>query len=203
MTDYDYLFKLIILGDVATGKTTLMTRFIDNSFNNHYGTTVGVNFMIKNYTTISNRKTKLQIWDTAGQERFRIFVKKYYRGAQGIFICFDLNNRESFNNIKYWIDEAKINCDETISQILLVGTKSDLPKLIKEEEIKKVCDDHNVCYIETSSKYNSNCDLAFDTLIEILIKYYPSLNNKVKNALDAKGTRIGIEDEKKQTKCCK
>ncbi|CAL5322901.1 unnamed protein product [Camellia sinensis] len=123
-TEYDYLFKLLLIGDSGVGKSCLLLRFADDSYLDSYISTIGVDFKIR--TVEQDGKTiKLQIWDTAGQERFRTITSSYYRGAHGIIIVYDITDQESFNNVKQWLNEIDRYASENVNK-LLVGNKCDL-----------------------------------------------------------------------------
>ncbi|XP_016114404.1 ras-related protein Rab-35-like [Sinocyclocheilus grahami] len=116
--DYDYLFKLLIIGDSGVGKSSLLLRFADNTFSGSYITTIGVDFKIRT-VEINGEKVKLQIWDTAGQERFRTITSTYYRGTHGVIVVYDVSSAESFVNVKRWLHEINQNCDD-VCRILAV-----------------------------------------------------------------------------------
>ena len=122
--EYDYLFKLIIIGDSGIGKSCLLNRFADDIFTDSYISTIGVDFKIRTIE-VNGRLCKLQIWDTAGQERFRTITSSYYRGAHGIILVFDITNPESFANCEMWLTEVQRYATDQV-KIILVGTKSDL-----------------------------------------------------------------------------
>ena len=104
--DYDYLFKMLIIGNSGVGKSCLLLRYAENSFNENFFNTIGVDFKLKTVKH-ENDVIKLQIWDTAGQERFRTLTASYYRGAQGIIIVYDVTDRETFDNVRTWINEIE------------------------------------------------------------------------------------------------
>jgi len=160
--DYDYLFKIIIIGDSGIGKSAILFRFSDDIYSNNYISTIGVDFKIKTVYT-SGKMIKLQIWDTAGQERFRTITTSYYRGAHIIFICYDTTDRESFQNLDMWLAEVRKYASSNI-QIVICGTKIDLvhEREISYNEGKSYAESHGFDFFETSSKENKNVDELFE-----------------------------------------
>ncbi|KAI0927851.1 GTP-binding protein of the rab, variant 2 [Taiwanofungus camphoratus] len=121
---YDYLFKLLLIGDSGVGKSCLLLRFAEDAFTDSYLSTIGVDFKIRTIE-LEGKTVKLQIWDTAGQERFRTIAAAYYRGAHGIVVVYDVTDNESFENVKGWLHEIERYASETVKK-LLIGNKSDL-----------------------------------------------------------------------------
>ena len=122
--EYDYLFKLLLIGDTEVGKSCLMLRFTDDTYTESYISTVGVDFEIRTIE-LDGKTIKLQIWDTAGQERFRTITSSYYRGAHGIIVVYDVTDQESFYNVQQWLQEIDRYACENVNK-LLVGNKCDL-----------------------------------------------------------------------------
>lgn len=122
--EYNYLFKIVVIGDSGVGKTNLVGQFVDDVFRNDEKPTVGVEFSSK-VIEMNGHDIRCQIWDTAGQERFRAVTKAYYNGAVGALVVFDITNSKSFENITKWIDEAEQNTKKD-TVILIVGNKDDL-----------------------------------------------------------------------------
>jgi len=120
--DYDYLFKILLIGDSNVGKSSLLTRFSDDKFSEDIINTVGVDFKFKTLD-IEGKKIKLQIWDTAGQERFRTVTSSYYRGAHGIIIVYDITNADSFKSVTAWIKDAEEGAPPDLEKSI-VGNKS-------------------------------------------------------------------------------
>lgn len=166
--DYDFLFKLLIIGDSGVGKSSLLLRFSDNTFSNSYITTIGVDFKIRTIT-VKGHKIKLQIWDTAGQERFRTITSTYYRGTHGVVVVFDVSNSESFANVKRWLHEIDTNCENV--QKILVGNKVDEPvrRAVPEAEAKHFANSLNINYFETSAKENLNVEQMFQCITELVL----------------------------------
>merc|ERR1712164_51540 len=119
--EYDYLFKLLLIGDSGVGKSCLLLRFADDTYSESYISTIGVDFKIR--TIEHDGKTiKLQIWDTAGQERFRTITSSYYRGAHGIIVVYDVTDQDSFDNVARWITEIERFAGQDVNK-MMVGNK--------------------------------------------------------------------------------
>merc|ERR1712022_66500 len=123
--EYDYLFKLLLIGDSGVGKSCLLLRYADDTYTESYISTLGVDFRMVTIR-LDGKTIKLQIWDTAGQERFRTITSNYYRGANGIVVVFDVCDTESFDSVTRWLLEIEKNVGTGVHK-LLVGNKCDLP----------------------------------------------------------------------------
>ncbi|XP_010275460.1 PREDICTED: GTP-binding protein YPTM2 [Nelumbo nucifera] len=178
--EYDYLFKLLLIGDSGVGKSCLLLRFADDSYLDSYISTIGVDFKIR--TVEQDGKTiKLQIWDTAGQERFRTITSSYYRGAHGIIVVYDVTDQESFNNVKQWLNEIDRYASENVNK-LLVGNKCDLTanKVVSYETAKAFADEIGIPFMETSAKNATNVEQAFMAMaaeIKNRMASQPAMNN--------------------------
>jgi Ras-related protein Rab-1A len=161
---YDYLFKLLLIGDSGVGKSCLLLRFTDDTYTESYISTIGVEFKIRNIT-IDGQDVKLQIWDTAGQERFRTITSSYYRGAHGIALVYDVTDLGSFDNIKAWTEEVKRYASEDVICIL-VGNKSDLETKRQVDYVtaKEYADSKEWTFVETSAKNDVNVTEMFTAL---------------------------------------
>ena len=177
--DYDYLFKVLLVGNSSVGKSSLLLRFVDNQWNDLFVPTIGVDFKIRTME-IDNKNVKLQIWDTAGQERFKNITASYYRGAHGIFVVYDISDTESFKNINNWLIEIEKNANKNVYKIL-VGNKCDLEdkRTVSYQQGKELAETYGMQFIETSAKSNTNVDEAFHLLGREVMKM--SLNDKEKN----------------------
>ena len=168
--DYDYIFKLVLIGDTCVGKSCILVRFSDDIFDDNYVTTIGVDFRFKTMA-IKNKIVKIQIWDTAGQERYRSITTAYYRGAAAIIICCDCTNRESFDNIKNWIEEiTKYTDNDSVDKIVFLN-KCDLneERCIKKEEIEQSEKENGIKILEVSAKTGEGIDAGFEYIINKLI----------------------------------
>ena len=137
--EYDNLFKYVLLGDSCVGKSCLLVRFADDHFIENYSATIGVDFRFRSLHHCG-RKVKLQIWDTAGQERYRTITNAYYKGAEGIILCFDLFKRASFNNLDVWLKEVEKH-GKTDVEIVVIANKHDL---ITQEEMEPEVSDEDI-----------------------------------------------------------
>ena len=166
---YDHLFKLLIIGESGVGKTCLLLRFTDDSFTANHLTTIGIDFKIK-IINLENKLIKLQIWDTAGQERFRTITKTYYKGAHGIILTYDVTDANSFKNIRNWIKQIEANAQTSVKKFL-IGNKCDKPdRVVTKEEGKKLADDYNMSFFETSAKTNQNVTEVFNFLTKEILE---------------------------------
>ncbi|KAM3141303.1 Ras- protein Rab-19 [Paramecium bursaria] len=160
--EYDYLFKLVIIGNSGVGKSSLLLRFADDQFSESYLTTIGVDFRFRTMP-IDSKNVKLQIWDTAGQERFRTITSAYYKGADGIVMVYDVTQGQSFDDIdKFWLHEVESYGEKNV-QLLVIGNKSDLEeqKQVDTERAKQYCQDHNMLFQECSAKTSDQVNQAF------------------------------------------
>nr|AJE25520.1 GTP binding protein [Starmerella bombicola] len=172
--EYDYLFKLLLIGDSGVGKSCLLLRFADNSYTDSYISTIGVDFKIRT-VDIEGKTIKLQIWDTAGQERFRTITSSYYRGSHGIIVVYDVTDMDSFNNVKQWFQEIDRYATEGVTK-LLVGNKSDLTakKVVEYNTAKEFADSMGIQFIEASAKDSTNVEQAFLAMARQIKERMPS-----------------------------
>jgi Ras-related protein Rab-1A len=209
--NYEYIFKIIIIGNSNVGKTSLIHRFIDNKYNEKHLATLGCNFHMKTIS-INEKIIKIQIWDTAGMEKYQSITKSYYRGAQACLIVFDITNRESFDSIGNWIENFNNFSNPNIEKIIiLIGNKCDLgiDRKITYEEAENYSRGNNLFYYETSAKDNINIHEVFQFLGSKLLKInYGNKTNIINhenqgNNLDNYTKIICPEINKKQNCCLK
>ena len=164
---YDYLFKLILVGDNAVGKTSLVDMLIQKNFHCHYNPTIGVEFASRTVVMPDGKMVKTHLWDTAGQECFAPIIKSYYRGTAGIIIVFDLSSPRSFKRVNYWLKEIRDNRDDEPAAMILVGNKSDRhDRRITREEAEKLAEQEGLLYGETSARRGDNIDAVFHRLVK-------------------------------------
>ena len=160
---FNYLLKYIIIGDSSVGKSNILLRYVHNSFNPEFLTTIGVEFGAKNIE-INKKIFKIQIWDTAGQENFRSITRAYYKNSVCALIVYDITNRSSFENIISWIEDCKGQSPKSIF-IILVGNKNDLEneRQVSYEEGLEFAKNNNIVFFETSAKTGKNISELFQT----------------------------------------
>ncbi|KAF3839532.1 RAB11a, member RAS oncogene family, like [Gymnodraco acuticeps] len=163
--EYDYLFKVVLIGDSGVGKSNLLSRFTRNEFSLESKSTIGVEFATRSIQ-VEGKTIKAQIWDTAGQERYRAITSAYYRGAVGALLVYDIAKHLTYENAERWLKELQDHADSNIV-IMLVGNKSDLRHLraVPTEEAKALAEKHGLSFLETSALDSSNVELAFQTIL--------------------------------------
>merc|ERR1712054_256999 len=163
--DYDYLFKVVLIGDSGVGKSNLLSRFTRNEFSLESKSTIGVEFATRS-TVVDGKTIKAQIWDTAGQERYRAITSAYYRGAVGALLVYDITKQVTFKNCERWLQELRENASGNIV-IMLVGNKIDLRHLreVPTETAKEFAEKNGLSFIETSALDSTNVELAFQNIL--------------------------------------
>ena len=196
--DYN-LYKILLLGDTSVGKSCLLLRFCDNSFQEAHLTTIGLDFRLKTINLKDDRKVKIQIWDTAGEDRFRSITRNYYKGAKGILLIFDVTDKETFTHVRDWIERIHEESPEGIT-ICLVGNKIDMneSRVISNEEGKKIADEFKIPYFETSAKSNIGVEEVFTYLVKEVDTIYM---NEHKEEVGRK-TVLNQKTKNKKKKCC-
>ncbi|CAL9204140.1 unnamed protein product, partial [Musa hybrid cultivar] len=222
--DYDYLFKLVLIGDSGVGKSNLLSRFTRNEFNLESKSTIGVEFATRSIT-VDGKILKARIWDTAGQERcllfpdipfllvwyvspnlaydcrYRAITSAYYRGAVGALLVYDVTRHTTFENVSRWLRELRDHTDPNII-IMLIANKSDLRHLIAvpTEDGKAYAEKESLYFMETSALEATNVDNAF---AEVLTQIYHIVSRKAVEAGDdaassappSTGERINVKDD--------
>ncbi|KAI5542437.1 GTPase protein [Trichomonas vaginalis G3] len=165
-----FTFKFLLVGDSNVGKTSLVHRFCRDDFDECMTSTISVEFMTS-ILKIDQTPIKLQIWDTAGQEEYKSLGKAYYRNAVGVLLCFSLTSQDSFSHIEEWYQDVRKLCNPN-ARIVLVGTKCDLvkEKKVADSEAKQFAQVHDIEYMETSSKTNTNVQDLFYTMTQDVLK---------------------------------
>ncbi len=169
--DFDYQFRVILIGDSTVGKSSLLRKFVDDAFFDVSDPTVGVDFFARVVAVGNGRRVKLQLWDTAGQERFRSITKSYYRNSVGVVVAYDICNVASFERVDAWIKEAKRHIEPFKASFVLVGCKRDLAEAdngnsreVCYEEAKRFADFRQMPFVEASAKTGEGVEKAFSEL---------------------------------------
>ncbi|CAH8278781.1 unnamed protein product [Arabidopsis lyrata] len=208
----DYVFKVVLIGDSAVGKSQLLARFSRNEFSIESKATIGVEFQTRTLE-IDHKTIKAQIWDTAGQERYRAVTSAYYRGAVGAMLVYDITKRQSFDHVARWLEELRGHADKNIV-IMLIGNKTDLGTLraVPTEDAKEFAQRENLFFMETSALDSNNVEPSFLTVLteiyRIVSKKNLVANEEGESGGDSsllQGTKIvvaGEETESKGKGCC-
>lgn len=189
--NFDYMFKLLIIGNSSVGKTSFLFRYADDSFTSAFVSTVGIDFKVKTVFR-QDKRVKLQIWDTAGQERYRTITTAYYRGAMGFILMYDVTNEDSFNHVHDWCTQIKTYSWDN-AQVVLVGNKCDMEdeRVISFERGKQLADSLGLEFFETSAKENINVRAVFERLVDIICDKMSESLDSDPNLLTANnGTRL-------------
>ncbi|KMZ61033.1 Ras-related protein Rab-25 [Zostera marina] len=209
--DYDYLFKVVLIGDSGVGKSNLLSRFTRNEFSLESKSTIGVEFATKTLN-VDDKVIKAQIWDTAGQERYRAITSAYYRGAVGALLVYDVTRHVTFENVERWLKELRDHTDPNIV-VMLIANKSDLRHLVavSSEDGKSFAEKESLYFMQTSALESSNVETAFT---EVLTQIHRIVSKKAvetggedgsSSAVPSKGEKINIKDDVSALKrigCC-
>ncbi|KAJ4911061.1 Ras-related protein RABA2d [Raphanus sativus] len=198
--DYDYLFKIVLIGDSGVGKSNILSRFTRNEFCLESKSTIGVEFATRTLQ-VEGKTVKAQIWDTAGQERYRAITSAYYRGAVGAFLVYDITKRQTFDNALRWLRELRDHADSNIV-IMMAGNKSDLNHLrsVAEEDGRSLAETEGLSFLETSALESTNVEKSFQT---VLTEIYKIISKKAlaaqeaagaNSAIPGQGTTINVDD---------
>ena len=194
----EIIFKIITLGDSGVGKTSIINRYIKGKFSDNITSNLGVNFSYKNLTFNKTQKIMLKLYDTCGQEKYRALVKSYYKNADGVLFIFGLDDKESFDHLKDWMERFNEECKiENIPKVL-VGNKCDLEidKELDENLIKEFAKENKIEYIKASAKDDENINALFEELGKMIYKKGLPLDNQEKLIIIS-----GSDQPKKSKKC--
>ena len=192
-TYYDYIFKVLILGDSAVGKTCFLLRYADDTFVDNHISTIGLDYRLKMINLPDSKMVKMQIWDTAGQDRFRAITKNYYKGAHGIILIYDVTSAITFSNIKNWLLQIKENTSEKIKIVLVANKIDDITnRVVEKVEGENLAKEYDINYFETSAKNNIN-----------LIETFAYLTKEILVLAEKNNGGTSLNNIKKKTSCCK
>lgn len=195
--EYDYLFKIVLIGDSGVAKSNIVSRFMRNEFCLEFKSTFGVEFATRTLQ-VEGKTVKAQIWDTAGQERYRAITSAYYRGAVGALLVYDITKRQTFENVQRWLRELRDHADSNIV-ILMAGNKSDPNHLraVSDQDAQLLAEKEGLSFLETWAPEALNIEKAFQTM---LLDIYQIIGKKALAAQEAatglpgQGTTINVGD---------
>ena len=189
-------YKVLLLGNSYVGKTCILLRFSEDIFKENYDVTIGLNYRIKSMT-IENNPIKMQIWDTSGEEKFKAIAKNFYRGAHGVLLVYDVCQKNSFLDVKSWIEQIIENADNDDIVMILCGNKCDNEKerKISKEEGGNLAKNYGIPFFECSAKNNFNINEIFETMAQ---KIYTKVGNRQSSSVKLTSNSI----KKKIGKCC-
>eukprot|EP01080_Neovahlkampfia_damariscottae_P008484 gene8484-306_t len=187
-SEYDFLFKVVLIGDSGVGKSNLLSRFTRNEFNLESKSTIGVEFATRSLK-IQEKTVKAQIWDTAGQERYRAITSAYYRGAVGALLVYDITKKSTYDNCEKWLKELHDYAVPNIV-IMLVGNKSDLKHLrsVSTEEAIAFSQKNSLHFMETSALDGSMVETAFQNVLEDIYQVCNNMNVQNGTGNSSQGT---------------
>jgi len=187
--EYDFLFKVVLIGDSAVGKSNLLSRFTRDEFSLESKSTIGVEFATRS-VPIDGKTIKAQIWDTAGQERYRAITSAYYRGAVGALLVYNISKSNTFENCERWLSELRDNANAETC-IMLVGNKCDLKHLraVSTEDAQAFAQKEGLTFIETSALDGSRVEEAFKQLLTQIHEIVS------RDKLDGDGDKDGVPGE--------
>ena len=167
---YEFMFKIVLVGDSSVGKTNIMGKYLKNEFREDSKSTVGVEFGSKEFV-IENHTVRVQIWDTAGQERYKAITSAYYKGAKGAFVVYDITRKGTFESVDKWVSDLKATADKKIT-LLLIGNKCDLEdqRQISKDQAEQKAKSFEVAFLETSALSGENLEKAFEMLVNEVYK---------------------------------
>ena len=209
-------YKIILVGDPGVGKTSILTKFVTNEFQSVYSSTIGVDFKLKDIY-VNNNCARLKIWDTCGQEKFRAITRQYFKNSNGVFIVFDLTNKDTIKRLNVWMKDINDNITNDFF-VFLIGNKVDIKDrdISISEEAKQFANNQKINYYEVSAKTGSGIYNVFEKMANKLVskdkmdksrdsKINPiKLGNKSLNIDDYNKDRgiILSDDDKSISKCC-
>jgi len=201
--NYDEKCQLLIIGDSTVGKTSILSRFANGTFNSNYLATVGLDNFTKD-EIIDNKTVRIKIWDTAGQERYKALTKGSFRNAQGIMIVYDVTNAETFENLTIWIKSINEHMGTDTEKIpsIVIGNKVDSEEReVKFEEAELFAKKYNYPYFETSAKTGENIDQTIRFLVKEVINKNSGNNDNNNGNIVIDNNDLKEKDENSKCSC--
>ncbi|XP_026039654.1 ras-related protein Rab-25b [Astatotilapia calliptera] len=199
---YNFVFKVVLIGESGVGKSNLLSRFTKNEFNHDSRTTIGVEFSTRT-VLLNNFTIKAQIWDTAGLERYRAITSAYYRGAVGALLVYDITKHLTYESVERWLKELYEHADPHIV-VMLVGNKTDLEseRSVPNEEAKDFAEKKGLFFLETSALDSTNVEAAFTTVLAEIHKKVSS-KEVVRGPMSAVTLNSPKAEDTEKKSCCK
>ena len=204
--NYDQKCQLLIIGDSTVGKTSILSRFANGTFNSNYLATVGLDNFTKD-EIIDNKTIRIKIWDTAGQERYKSLTKGFFRNAEGVMLVYDVTNSETYENLKFWLQSIKNNMSSDMGEIpiIIIGNKIDCEdREVIKEEAEKFWKEQGYQYFETSAKTGDNIDMTIKYLVKKVVDIKEGKKEEDKNPnikIDKNDANNNKNDEAKKCGC--
>ena len=205
--EYEYIFKIILIGSSGVGKSSLIQRYTQKTFEDVYDCTIGVDFFTKTID-VNGKTVKLQIWDTAGTEKYRSITSSYYRGSHCALIVFDLTSKDSFESLPTWIENYYKNCNQEFDKnVIMIGNKNDLSEKrdVTQDKINDFIKLNNLVYFETSAKTGENVDESFQYIAQKLMEEQ-ELKEKLGVKREVKNNNLNLKNSENlitnKKKCC-
>ncbi|CAH3189806.1 unnamed protein product [Porites lobata] len=190
---YDYLFKVLLIGDPGVEKNAILFRFSDDAFKSTFLWTIGIDFKLRTIE-LHGKKIKLQMWDTAGQERYSAITTSYYRGARGIILVYDITQEKTFENISKWLRNIEEHANEDVEKMILASKcHMEDRRIVSRENGEQLAKEHGVPFFEVSAKKNINIEEAFYKLAEKMLEKKLSTDNEE----TSQNIRVSDTEEKK------
>eukprot|EP00735_Rhodelphis_limneticus_P013180 TRINITY_DN672_c0_g1::TRINITY_DN672_c0_g1_i1::g.28862::m.28862 TRINITY_DN672_c0_g1::TRINITY_DN672_c0_g1_i1::g.28862 ORF type:complete len:210 (-),score=11.83,sp/Q05737/YPTM2_MAIZE/44.94/3e-56,Ras/PF00071.17/3.4e-56,Miro/PF08477.8/9.9e-19,Arf/PF00025.16/2.6e-17,Gtr1_RagA/PF04670.7/1.1e-09,GTP_EFTU/PF00009.22/1.8e-06,MMR_HSR1/PF01926.18/0.00041,SRPRB/PF09439.5/0.001,PduV-EutP/PF10662.4/0.047,ATP_bind_1/PF03029.12/19,ATP_bind_1/PF03029.12/1.1,FeoB_N/PF02421.13/0.2,FeoB_N/PF02421.13/4.7e+02,G-alpha/ len=201
----NYLFKILLIGEAAVGKTSLFASFLEQGAPSHYLATIGVDFSVQT-VQYKGKTVKLQVWDTGGQERFRSITQQYFRGAHGVMLVYDITKRKTFEALPYWLEDVSKYCTRNDICCILVGNKVDLEsqREVRTEEALHYAEQNGLPFLETSALKVYNVQQAFLELVELMLEKFTILPEQGSSTNNPKlsSTKLSIPQETVESSTC-
>ena len=202
---YDYLFKILLIGDASVGKSSILSKYINNTFNEEYTQTVGVDFKIRSVVLDNDVTVKLQIWDTTGQQRFRTITASYYKSSH-IFCCvYDICNNVTFQSIETHLAEIEeYSNEENLFCTMIIGNKTDLDhdRIVTFEQGKQIADKYNIKYFECSAKTGLGIESMFKYAAQTAVQKKRQYDQKIMQINNARSNSISSSVSNVKTNGC-
>ncbi|XP_053743263.1 ras-related protein Rab-25b [Synchiropus splendidus] len=199
---YNFVFKVVLIGESGVGKSNLLSRFTKNEFNHDSRTTIGVEFSTRTIE-LDGLTVKAQIWDTAGLERYRAITSAYYRGAVGALLVYDITKHLTYESVERWLKELYEHADAHIV-VMLVGNKCDMEseRAVPTEEAKDFADKKGILFLETSALLSTNVEAAFNNVLAEIHKKVSS-KEVVRGSINAVSiNRPDSQNTEQKKPCC-